>query len=137
MPSPSTIPADQDASNLDRAAGLRRPVYTRPGPVAGRFLARPVVLSPACSKLKFERQLDRARSADLVERVESPISATGPQTVRQRLRRPTEERAGQEVGGITEVGVVQDVEELGSETKPHCLGDAKMPLHPDIRLGCS
>ena len=31
--------------------------------------------------------------------------------------------------------MVEDVEELGPETKSHGLGDAKVPLHPDIRLG--
>jgi hypothetical protein len=30
--------------------------------------------------------------------------------------------------------VVKDLEELGVETKPHLLGDAKHPLHSNIRL---
>jgi hypothetical protein len=39
-----------------------------------------------CLKLKFKRQLDRARSADLVERVEAAVRASGSQTVRKGLR---------------------------------------------------
>src|ERR1700674_4391560 len=85
----------------------------------------------ACSELKLQRQLDRARPANLVERVKPAIRATGPQAVRQRLRRAAEQGAGQAVGGGAEVRVVQDVEELGSETKPHLFGDAKLPLQPD------
>src|SRR5216683_550750 len=48
---------------------------------------------------------------------ETTISAAGAQTVRQGLRRAPEQGAGQDVGGIAEVWVVQDVEELGPETK--------------------
>ena len=61
------------------------------------------------SELKLQRQLDRAWSADLVERIESAIRLAGPQAVRQRLRRAAEQGIGQ-VGWIAEVGVVQDVE---------------------------
>jgi hypothetical protein len=50
------------------------------------------------------------------------------------LRRAAEQRAGQGVIGIAEVGVVQDVEELAPETKPDFLGDAKYPLQPNIHL---
>src|SRR5208282_198298 len=77
---------------------------------------------------------DRARSADLIERVEAAIGATRAQAVRQRLCRVSEQRTGQTGGGISEVGMVEDVEELSPETKPHFLGDAKRPLQPDIRL---
>src|SRR5690348_8570514 len=73
------------------------------------------------SELELERQLDRARSADLIERVKSAIRAAGPQTVGQGLRRAAEQRACQDCSRIGEVGVVQDVEELGPETKPHLL----------------
>ena len=34
---------------------------------------------------KLERELDRARAADLIERAETAIRATGSQTTRQRL----------------------------------------------------
>ena len=62
------------------------------------------------------------------------MSAAGPQAVRERLRRTAEQGAGQDAIRIAEVGVVQDVEELGSETKPHLLGDAELPLHANIHL---
>jgi len=86
------------------------------------------------SKLKFEGQLDRAGAADLIQRVEAAVGAAGPQTVRQRLRRAAEQGAGQDAGGIAEVGVIEDVEELRSEAKPHFLGYAELPLQPEIDL---
>src|SRR5215472_12917563 len=45
-----------------------------------------------------------------------------------------EERAGQAVVGVAEVGVVEDVEELGSETKPDLLGELKLALEGHVRL---
>jgi len=57
----------------------------------------------ACSKLKLKRQLNRARSADLIEGIETATRATSPEAVRQRLRRAAEQRVGQVVGGIAEV----------------------------------
>jgi len=36
----------------------------------------------------------------------------------RHIRRAAEQGAGQPVGGAPEVGVVKDVEELGTETKP-------------------
>src|SRR6185503_8430654 len=92
------------------------------------------VLQLACSKLQLKRQLDRAWSANLIERVETAISATRPQTARQRLRRASEQRAGQVVDRIAEVWVVENVEELGAETKPYFLCDVKLSLQSDIRL---
>src|SRR5262249_29612423 len=50
------------------------------------------------------------------------------------LRRVTEQRARQVVGGRSKVGMVQDVEKLGPETEPRLLRDAKDTLEPDIRL---
>jgi hypothetical protein len=41
------------------------------------------------SEHKFQSQLHRSRSADLIERVEAAVCATRPQTVRQRLCRLT------------------------------------------------
>src|SRR5262249_31262228 len=67
---------------------------------------------------------------------ETAIRAARPQTVRQRLCRAAEQRAGQIAVGIAEVWVVYDVEELGSETKSHRLGEAELPVHSDIRLRC-
>jgi hypothetical protein len=76
-------------------------------------------ISMACSKLKLKRQLNRARSADLIEGIETATRATSPEAVRQRLRRAAEQRVGQVVGGIAEVCVVEDVESEGMiETYP-------------------
>src|SRR5262249_50516140 len=91
----------------------------------------------SCSKLKLKRELDRARSANVVERVETAVRAAGPETVRQRLRRAAKEGAGQAVGGISEVWVVQDVEELSPESQPHILRNVKLPLERNIRLRSS
>ena len=89
---------------------------------------------PACSELKLKSELDRPRSANLVERVETTIRATGPQAAGERLRRVAEQRASQVVIGIAEVWVVKDIEELRSETERHLLGDMKLALQSKIRL---
>src|SRR5262249_44738727 len=88
----------------------------------------------AGSKLKLQRQLDRARSADLIERIEAAAGAARSQTVRQRLRRTAEQGTGQVVDRIAEVCVVQDVEEFSPETKGRLLGEVKLPLQRNIRL---
>jgi hypothetical protein len=62
--------------------------------------------------------LDGAGAADLVKGVEAAICAAGAPAARQRLRRATEQGAVQDVVGVAEVRVVEDVEELGSKTKP-------------------
>ena len=43
-----------------------------------------------CSELKLERQLDRARAANLVERVEAAIGAARADAARQLLGRVAE-----------------------------------------------
>src|SRR5262249_21453038 len=98
---------------------------------AKRRLSPPLLLM-AHLEPKLQRQLDRARSADLVERVEPPVRAARPEAARQGLRRAAEERAGQVVVGIAEVRAVQDVEELSAEVKPNPLGEAKPALQPNI-----
>jgi len=88
------------------------------------------------SELELEGELDGAGAADLVEGVEATIWAAGAEAARQRLRRVAEEGAGQIVIGIAEVGMVKDVEKFRAETKPHLLGEVKLPLQRDIGL-CS
>ena len=80
------------------------------------------------SELKLQRKLDRSWSTNLIERIQTTICATRTQKVRQRLRRVTEQRTGQEADGIAEVWMVEDVEELGPETKSHLLGEMKISL---------
>jgi len=75
--------------------------------------------------LEFERQLDRAGTADLIKRIEAAVRPAGAQTAGQRLRRVTEERAGQGVVGWTKVRVVEDVEELTSEAELRSLREVK------------
>jgi hypothetical protein len=86
------------------------------------------------SNLEFEGELDGAGAADLVEGVKAAVRAAGTEAARQRLRGVPEERIGQVVVGIAEVGVVEDVEELGSETQAQLLRQRKAPLKSYIRL---
>jgi len=76
---------------------------------------------PVLLKLEFEGELDGAGAPDLVEGVEAAIWAAGAQAARQRLRRVAKQGAVQSVVGVAEVRVVEDVEELGSKTKPHAV----------------
>jgi hypothetical protein len=86
-----------------------------------------------CLELKLERQLDRTRAADLIERVEARPVTSG-QAAGQRLRRLAEECVGQAVVGGAEVWVVEEVEELAPESEPHIVDQVKFPLKCDIRL---
>jgi hypothetical protein len=86
------------------------------------------------SKKKLKRQLDRARSTDLIEGIQPAIGAAGPQAVRERLRRDAEQWTAQDIVRAAEIWMVEDVEELGSETKRYCFGDAKLPMQRNIRL---
>ncbi len=72
-------------------------------------------------ELEFEGELDGAGAADLVERVEAAIGAGGAQAAGERLGRVAEQGAGQGVVGIAEIRMVEDVEELGGEAKPHAV----------------
>ena len=83
---------------------------------------------------ELECELDRARTADLVQRVEAAVGSSNAQGIRQRLRRPAEQRAGQAVGGKAEVRVVQKIEELGPEAKSHALGYPEDSLQSQNRL---
>jgi hypothetical protein len=87
-----------------------------------------------CSELKLERQLYRSWAADLIERIEISIGATGAQAARQCLRRLAKQWAAQDVVGASEVWVVENVEELGSEKKRQLLGGVKLPLQREIGL---
>jgi hypothetical protein len=45
-----------------------------------------------------------------------------------------EQGTGRHVVGIAEVGVVEDVEKLGTETQSQLLGQVKLPLQRNVRL---
>ena len=91
------------------------------GHAANRYmlLGRILLAAENCSELQLQGQLDRARTADLVERVETAIRPARSQAAGQSLRRLAEECVGQVVVGRAEVRVVEDVEELASATKHH------------------
>src|SRR5713226_2747423 len=89
------------------------------------------------SELELEGELDGAGTADLVKGVEAAIGAAGTQAAGQRLRRVSKQGTGQAVVGIAEVGVVEDIEELGPETESHLLSEAKLPLQRKIGLRSS
>ena len=85
-------------------------------------------------KLELHRQLDRARSATLVERIEAAILPSHSEGVRQHLRRAAEQRARQRAGGAAEVGMIQRIEEPGAEAQPHALPEPNDPPQPEIGL---
>src|SRR3954452_17818084 len=84
------------------------------------------------SKFKLQRKLNRAWSANLIERIQTTICAAGPQAVRQCLRRLTEQGACQVVGRTAKVRMIEDVEELSSEPKSNALSQVKLPLQSKI-----
>ena len=86
--------------------------------------------------MKFKRKLDRARSANLVERVETTIRTTGPETAREGLRRVAEQRIGQAVVGIAEIGMVENIEKLRPESQIQLFRNPKLPLESYVRLRC-
>jgi hypothetical protein len=87
-----------------------------------------------CSELELEGELDGAGATDLVEGVETTIGVAGAQEARQHLRRMVKEGAGQAVVGVPEVGVIEDIEELGTEAQAQLLRQRKAPLKGHIRL---
>jgi len=74
------------------------------------------------SELKLNCELDGAWPADLVERVETATRTSSPETIRQRLCRAAKQRVVQGVNRVAEIRMVEDVEELGAETKSHFFG---------------
>src|SRR5215469_4381138 len=90
----------------------------------------------ARSKREPQGELDRARTANLVQRIETAVCAARTQTARQRLRRMAEERAAERVVGRTEIGMIENVEELRSEPQVPPLGERKLPLESHVRLRC-
>src|SRR5215472_3804720 len=80
----------------------------------------------ACSsELKFQRQLNRARAADLVQGIEAAALPATAQGVGQHLRRLTELRRTQVIYGAAEIRVVEDIEEIGPRLKEKLLGKRK------------
>jgi len=87
-----------------------------------------------CSELQLQGQLDRARAADLVERIEAAVGSARAKAAGQSLGRVAKESVGDAVVGRAEVGVIEDVEELATETESDFLGEVKLPLEGDVGL---
>src|SRR5262245_17097831 len=69
------------------------------------------------SEFEPQRQLDRAWSTNLIQRVEAAVRAAGSEAARQHLCRVAEQRAGEIVDWRAEVRPIEDVEELGPEAE--------------------
>jgi hypothetical protein len=69
----------------------------------------------------------------LIERVETSV-ISARQAARQRLRRLAEEWVRQAVVRRAKVRMIEEVEELAPETKPHLLGEVKFPLKRYVSL---
>jgi len=82
-------------------------------------------------RTQLERELDRARAADLVERVE----AAAAEVVVQHLRSLPELRRVQAVDWAAEVRVIQAVEEIASELQRNPFCKAELAAQGDIPLG--
>jgi len=66
------------------------------------------------SELRLQRELDRARAADLVQRIEAAALAAGAEPAIQRLGGIAELRRGDVVDRRTELRVIEDVEKIGA-----------------------
>ena len=86
------------------------------------------------SELKFERQLDGSRAANLVEGIEAAVGAAGAEATGQRLCRKSEQGAGQVVIRRAEVGVVEGIEQLRPELEVQSLRQVKLPLNREVDL---
>src|SRR5258707_9864997 len=87
---------------------------------------------PSPSELQLQGQLDRARAADLIERIEAAVGSAGAEAAGKRLRRLAEEWVSQGVVWRAEVRVVEEVEELAAETQPYLLRKVKLPMERDV-----
>src|SRR5262249_37390637 len=88
------------------------------------------------SKLKFNRQLDGTRAADLIERVEATALPAAAQRAGQHLRRLAELRGAEEVDWAAKVEVVEDIEEVGARLKSQPLGEAERSAQCGVELDC-
>ena len=72
---------------------------------------------PTPLELKLQGQLDRARTANLVERIEAAVGSAGAEAAGQGLGRVAEESVSDVVVGRAEVWVVEDIEELAARMR--------------------
>src|SRR5262249_24646771 len=88
----------------------------------------------AISERELQGELDGARAAYLIQRIETAVSAARTEAARQGLRRMAEERTWQDVIGRPEIGMIENVEELPPEPQVPLLGERKLPLESHVRL---
>ena len=80
-----------------------------------------------CSELELESELDGTGATDLVEGIETAIGAAG----RRKLASICVEwpkRGWSGFVGVPEVGVIEDIEELGAETQVQPFRKCKLTL---------
>ena len=68
-------------------------------------------------ELQLERELDRARAADLVQRIEASVRVACSEAVRQRLRRISKKRTTYRIVGRAEIRMVEEVKELAEKAE--------------------
>ena len=84
---------------------------------------------------QLQRQLCRARAADLVQRIEAAGLAAGAERCSEHLGGLAEERRAHIVGRRAEIGVVEDVEEIGARLEGEALIELELPAQRQIDLG--
>ena len=94
-----------------------------------------VVQPGANSEHQLQRQLRRARAADLVQRIEAAGLAAGAERGSEHLGRLAEQRRGHVVDRGAEVGVVEDVEEVGARLQRKALVKFELAAQRQIDLG--
>src|SRR5271157_2524601 len=85
-------------------------------------------------ELQLERQLDRAGTADLIQRIQAAALAAAAQITVQGLRRNAELRRGHVVDRRAELRVVEDVEKIGAGLQRKTLAELEQPLQGEIDL---
>src|SRR5882762_3141530 len=80
---------------------------------------------------KLERQLNRARAADLVELVQAAAEVI----VQGRLRQTKETGAiGEGIVERAEIGMIEDVEKLAAELKIHTFREIELAMERKVHL---
>src|SRR5260370_2585234 len=88
------------------------------------------------SELELEGELNRARSTNLVKRAEAAALPATTQRAGQHLRGLAELRRAEEIDWAAEIGVIEDVEEVGARLKSKPLGEVELPPQRAIDLDC-
>ena len=77
----------------------------------------------------------RARASDLVERIQSAVLAAASERGSEHLRRLAEVRRGEVVDGASEIGVVEEVEEVGAGLEGEAFVEAELAAEGQVDLG--